>query len=595
MTESNLPVSTALRRLWQHLGRHRRVQLLLLIGLAFAMSFAELATIGTVVPFMAALLAPERLFANPLAGPFIRFLSITEPSGLLLPLSVAFGSLGILAAVVRVTQLYANTRFAFAVAAELSTSVYRRVLYQPYAIHVSRNSSEIINAIITQTTLVVNNVILAFVLMCGGAIVMLSVVAGLLVVDVFTTLIAFGGFGIIYAGILFGARRYLYRSSVRIALESTVTLKALQEGLGGIRDVLIGQSQEIYAEAFRKSEYRLRIAQAFNQFVGQAPRYIIEGLAMCAVATTAYLLSFQPGGVASALPVLAALALGAQRLLPVMQQIYNSISSMRGHEVPLSNMVLLLDQPVSEGLTRHESAVDKIPFERSIELRNVSFNYGASPGLVLNGLSLRVRKGQKVGIIGATGSGKSTLIDILMGLLTPVTGQLLVDGQPVQSTNLRGWQAHLSHVPQSIFLVDGTVAENIALTAPGQPVNWDRIRRCASMAHISTTIEEMPDGYQTRVGERGVMLSGGQRQRIGIARALYKEADLIVLDEATSALDTSTEEDVMQSIQGLDAALTIFMVAHRLSSLKSCDLVVELAQGKILRSGSFEEIVGPNY
>lgn len=588
--EANTDMSTmeAIRRLWPHVRSRRRWQVVLLVGMAFVMSFAELATIGAVIPFIAALIAPERVLGNPIAAPVLHALAITQPGQLLLPMSIAFGALGILASVVRLVQFYANIRFSLGLGTELSTSIYRRTLYQPYEVHTRRNSSELIDAISVKTTQLMNNVVLSLVLLCGSVITAVSVILGLVLVDAVTTLATFIGLAAIYAFILRQSRDRIRRSSVEISVQSTLLIKLLQEGLGGIRDVLIGQSQEAYSEAYRKADQELRRAQGYNQLIGLAPRYVIEGIAMCAVALLAYVLSKQPGGVNATLPVLAALALGAQRLLPVMQQIYNSITNIRGHHAPLVDCVLLLEQPIPAGSLA--SSVKRMEFHQSIVLKDLRFQYSRESGDVLSGVNLSIRRGQKIGIVGKTGSGKSTLIDIFMGLLSPSGGQMLVDGVPLGETNRRSWQLHLSHVPQSIFLIDASIAENIALAAVGEPIDFDRVKQCAAMANISETVERIPGGYHARVGERGAMLSGGQRQRIGIARALYKQADVIVLDEATSALDTRTEQDVMSSINGLGSELTFVIVAHRHSTLADCDLIVELDGGRIIRSGTYHEI-----
>jgi ATP-binding cassette subfamily B protein len=232
-----------------------------------------------------------------------------------------------------------------------------------------------------------------------------------------------------------------------------------------------------------------------------------------------------------------------------------------------------------------------MPFEQAIALKGVSFRYGDDLPWVLRGIDLTIPRGSRVGFIGQTGSGKSTAIDLIMGLLAPVEGSLEIDGQAVTPATCRGWQAHLAHVPQAIFLADGTIAENIAFGVPSGQIDRDRVRSAARGAQIASVIEGWAEQYDTVVGERGVRLSGGQRQRIGIARALYKSADVIVLDEATSALDTTTEEAVMRTIEGLGRDTTVLIVAHRLSTLRTCDRVVELRGGRIARVGTYAELV----
>jgi ATP-binding cassette, subfamily B, bacterial PglK len=311
---------------------------------------------------------------------------------------------------------------------------------------------------------------------------------------------------------------------------------------------------------------------------------------MVLIAVLAYSLAGRPAGITSVIPVLGALALGAQRLLPVLQQAYSSWTAMSGGRASLSDALDLLEQP----LPAHADAPlpAPIPFQRGITLNRVAFSYTPRGPNVLKELELSIPKGGRIGFIGSTGSGKSTLLDIVMGLLHPTEGSLEIDDVVITPQNYRAWQAHIAHVPQTIFLADTTIAENIAFGVPLELINHDRVRQAAQKAQIAQAIESWSNQYDTLVGERGVRLSGGQRQRIGIARALYKQADVIVFDEATSALDNDTERAVMQSIESLDNELTILIVAHRLTTLKNCNQIVELDDGGVKRIGTYINIVG---
>jgi ABC-type bacteriocin/lantibiotic exporter with double-glycine peptidase domain len=304
------------------------------------------------------------------------------------------------------------------------------------------------------------------------------------------------------------------------------------------------------------------------------------------MALTAYFIAARPGGISTGLPVLAAIGLGGQRLLPVMQLIFSSLVTIRGNRESLSDIITLLEQPIPNDAMLPDPPM--LPFERQIEMRGVGFRYQPQGPFVLRHVSLTLRKGERVGIVGRTGGGKSTLLDILMGLLDPTEGQLAVDNAVVDPLLRRAWQARIAHVPQHIFLTDGTIAENIALATAASGIDPQRVTAAAQLAGIAGDISTMPAGYLTQVGERGAKLSGGQRQRIGIARALYKEADVIVLDEATSALDHETEKAVMSAIEGLDQKVTLIIVAHRQSTLAACDAVYEVVDGTLIRKGGDE-------
>jgi ATP-binding cassette, subfamily B, bacterial PglK len=310
---------------------------------------------------------------------------------------------------------------------------------------------------------------------------------------------------------------------------------------------------------------------------------------MVLIAALAYGLSRQEGGIATALPVLGALAVGAQRMLPALQQTYASWASIAGSQGVLADVIELLDQPIPEDLL--QPAPEPLQFRTTIRFDRVRFRYSSDGPWVLNGLDLTITKGARLGFVGATGSGKSTAMDLLMGLLEPTDGQILVDSEPLSRNRVRAWQRTIAHVPQSIYLADATLAENIAFGVPPGAVDIERVRRAARQAQIADFIESRPQGYDALVGERGVRLSGGQRQRIGIARALYKRASVLVLDEATSALDNVTEQSVMDAIEGLDRELTILVIAHRLTTVRRCDSIVELQHGRVVAQGRYEQML----
>jgi ATP-binding cassette subfamily B protein len=303
----------------------------------------------------------------------------------------------------------------------------------------------------------------------------------------------------------------------------------------------------------------------------------------------AYTISQQEDGINKATPILGALALGAQRLLPVLQQAFSSWSTIKTGQASLQEALNLLEQPLPN--YSDQPHVKPMIFRQQIHLKQLSFRYSSQTPWVLENLNLIISKGSRVGFIGATGSGKSTLLDIVMGLLLPTKGMIEIDNQPITSFNYRGWQAHIAHVPQVIFMADTTIEENIAFGIPKNQIEHDRVLLAARQAQIADTIETWPEQYQTIIGENGMRLSGGQRQRIGIARALYKQADVIIFDEATSALDNETEQSVMNAIEGLSRDITILIIAHRVSTLKSCTQVVELGAGAIMRIGTYLEIV----
>ena len=563
------------------------------VGLFFLMMFAsmsEVVSIGAVLPFLGVLTAPERVFAHQLAQPVIQWLNLSEPKQLLLPLTIAFALAALFSGVMRLALLWAQTRISHGIGADLSINIYRRTLYQPYAVHVSRNSSEVISGISAKANSLVHYFVLPVLTILSSAMMLSAILVALVSIEPIVAFAAFAGFGSIYAVVIIASKKRLARDGQRISHEQNQVFKALQEGLGGIRDVLIDGTQSVYCKIYSDADLPLRRAQANIQIIGVGPRFGIEALGMVFIALLAYSLAESSSNIQSVIPVLGALALGAQRLLPVLQQAYSSWTAMSGGRATLSDALDLLEQPLPA--YAEASLPVPIPFEHQITLTKLGFSYDPKGPSVLQGLDLIIPKGGRIGFIGSTGSGKSTLLDIIMGLLHPTEGSLAIDGVQITPQNHRGWQAHIAHVPQAIFLADTSIAENIAFGVSQDGVDLDRVRHAARKAQIDHTIETWDGQYNTLVGERGVRLSGGQRQRIGIARALYKQADVIVFDEATSALDTDTEQAVMQAIDNLGDGLTILIVAHRLTTLKNCSQIVELNNGCVNRIGTYQEILG---
>ncbi|MFM2030151.1 MAG: hypothetical protein RL517_1344 [Pseudomonadota bacterium] len=560
----------------------------LLVLIVFT-SFAEVVSIGAVVPFLAVLTNPERVFTHTAAQPAIHFFGLASPEQLLLPITIAFGSAALITGLMRLTLFWASTRLSFATGADLSISIYQRTLFQSYSVHCSRNSSEVINGISTKASSVIYGVIFPFLMMISSSVMLIAILFALLTVEPVIALTAFGGFGMIYIVIVGLTRRQLVSDSQCIAKESTQVIKALQEGLGAIRDVLINGNQATYCQIYRDADLPLRRAQGNHIFIGQSPRYAVEALGMILLAALAYVLSQQQDGITKAIPILGALAVGAQRLLPVLQLTYGSWTSIRGHQATLKDVIELLEQPLPECAVL--TNIKPLPFSKSIRLNQLGFRYSSQMPFVLRQINLEIVKGSRVGFIGATGSGKSTLLDIVMALLMPTEGSLQIDNKTVTQANQSAWQKHIAHVPQSIFLTDGTIAENIAFGVAKEDIDNQRIQLSAQQAQIAEHIESLPRKYQTIVGERGIRLSGGQRQRIGIARALYKQADVIIFDEATSALDNETEQSVMEAIEKLGEDLTVLIIAHRLTTLKNCTQVIEIGDGSIKRVGTYQDIV----
>lgn len=573
-----------LRQLWAHLGRRRRLQLGVLLLVMLASSLAEVLSLAAVLPFLAVLANPEGLWSQPLVQQWAPRLGIASAQELLLPITIAFALAALAAGAIRLLNLWLNGRLAAAIGSDLSCEAYRRTLYQPYAVHLARNSSELIASISTDVNRVIYQVLNPLLMQLSSGLIAASLVLALLAIDWGIAVSAGLVVGLVYGAAMVASRRPLQVMGQRQMLLNRQLIQALQEGLGAIRDVLLDGTQAFYADTYQRADQPLRRTGVDSAFISTYPRLLLEPVGMALIAVIGLLLVRQ-AGVARALPLLGALALGAQRLLPVVQKVYEGWAQSRSAKDSLASVLELIAQPLPSNRSQGRGA--PLALMQGLRFQAVHFAYGPELPEVLRGIDLEIGRGERIGIIGSTGSGKSTTLDLLMGLLLPTGGRILVDGEdlhdPEHPERLSAWRATIAHVPQSIYLADSSIAENIAFGLPKDQIDILKVRLAADQAQIAGFIESSPAGYNSFVGERGIRLSGGQRQRIGIARALYKQAQVLVFDEATSALDNETELAVMEAIEGLSKELTILMIAHRLSTVQRCDLVIELGHGAVQR------------
>tara|TARA_Y100001968_G_scaffold207229_1_gene190443 strand:+ start:24717 stop:26483 length:1767 start_codon:yes stop_codon:yes gene_type:complete len=566
--------------LFNHLRPRRKFQLGILLTVMTASGLAELISLGSVIPFLSALTNVEKLMNVSIINKIYQILGLETPIQLLIVLSCLFGITALLAAAVRLLNYWLNTRLAAAIGSDLSCEVYRRTLFQPYITHVNQNSSSIITASTNQISIVVD-VVRALLQLFTASIISIFLLAGFFLINWKIAISFISAFSILYVLLAIIIRKKLTRNSYIIASSSIAQVKALQEGLGSFRELILNRSQRLYLDTYRTADLKYRLHTANNQFLGIFPRYALEAFGMLSIALlAAFLVSNNPES--PVLPVLGAVALGSQRLLPVLQHIYGSWSAVKGSKASVATVLDILNKP----LPYINPIREDFPFDNQIKLESVSFRYNDEGPLVLKSINLKINKGERIGLVGTTGSGKSTLVDLIMGLLEPTNGKLIVDNKNIYSFTEPGlidnWRSLIAHVPQNIYLADCSIAQNIALGSSPEKIDLDRVREAAKKAQIAEYIESQAGSYKEIVGERGIRLSGGQRQRIGIARALYQNKSVLIFDEATSALDNFTESAVMNSINNLSRDLTFIIIAHRISTLNSCDRIIEIKKGEII-------------
>lgn len=583
------------RQLWKLLTQEQRKKLLGLQGLVVLMAFAEVAGVASIGPFMAVVGDIGRLEGNGTIAQVYQSSGMENPRQFIFWLGVAVITALACAAAISIYVTWRLALYAQQIGADLSIRLFQHYMQQPWLFHASGSSSQLINKVSQEASRVTGSVIQPLMRMnAKGTLALVMTTA----IFIFNPLVAIAGvmiFGAAYWGLFHTLRKRLARNGKTISTTSRTRFKLMNEGFGGIKDTLLLGRQADFNRRFEVTNRKLARARGVTSALSQVPRYGMELLAFGAVIfLVLYLLAAHEGNLGNILPILSMYALAGFKLLPAFQQIYASLATIKGNIASFDILEddLKASQHTGQALPAYKE--DKLTPKQSITLDNIHFSYPGTEEKALSGLTLEIPVNHVIGLVGSTGSGKSTAIDVLLGLIAPQTGALKVDGEPLSGKSLRAWQNNVGFVPQSIFLSDASIRENIAFGLPSDEIDDERVKRASKMALLDEFLDRLPDGLETGVGERGIQLSGGQRQRIGIARALYDDADVLVLDEATSSLDGITEKLVMDAIHNFAGKKTIIMIAHRLATVKQCDSIYLLACGKVIDQGSHDELAARN-
>ncbi|MEC9483019.1 MAG: ABC transporter ATP-binding protein [Halomonas sp.] len=584
-----------LKELYSLLTAEQRKKLLRLQFLVVLMSFAEIAGVVSIGPFMAVVGDMNQLQGEGLVADIYRASGFVDPRSFLFWLGI--GVLAVLtgAALVSMYTIWRLSLYGARVGAELASRLYTHYMHQPWLFHASGSSSQLTNRIAQECQRITSSIINPLMQMNARLVMALFMAAAIFIYNPLVALAGLVIFSVAYMLLYRTVRQRLIHNGKSISDAQQLRFKLMGEGFGGIKDALLLGRQQVFTQRFDDASKCFAEAQGTTQAMSQVPRYAMELVAFGSVIfLVLYLLSAHQGNLGTILPVLSIYALAGFKLLPAFQQIYTSISNIRGN---LAAFEALHDDlrasalaPKTETKTSVGSQEARWAPQSYIQLKDVTFTYPGKEEPALKRLNLVIPVNKVIGLVGASGSGKSTAIDLLLGLIKPLQGELVIDDKPLQDSNYRTWQNSLGFVPQAIFLADSSIRENIGFGLPQEVIDDAKVHRAVSMAHLEELIAELPDGLETRVGERGVQLSGGQRQRIGIARALYHDAEVLILDEATSALDGITEKLIMDAIHDFSGKKTIIMIAHRLATVKQCDSIYLLADGQVVDQGSYDEL-----
>jgi len=585
---------STIKELYVLLTPQQRRRLLKLQVLVVLMAFAEIAGVLAIGPFMTIAGDASRLQGEGLPAQLFQASGFEDPGTFIFVTGIAVLAVLAGAACVSMYTTWRLSMYASQVGAELSVRLYKHYMHQPWLFHASGSSSQLTNKISQECLRVTNNIIAPLMQMNAKAVLAAAMAVFIFFLNPLVALVGGALFLAIYLLLYKAVRMKLSGHGNAVSRMQQQRFKLMNEGFGGIKDTLLLGRQEDFNRRFEHDSLVYGRAHGATKALAFMPRYAMELVAFAAVIMLIlYLLAANEGNLTDTIPLLSVYALAGFKMLPALQQIYTSAAMLRGNVAALHSIEDDLEASRDEDLSIDPDRRKLVP-QHSVALQEVVFHYPDKREPALDGLSITLPVNRVIGLVGASGSGKSTAIDVLLGLVRADRGGLFIDGQPLAEGDVRAWQNSLGFVPQSIFLADASIRENIAFGIPSDQIDDERVWQAARMAHMAELLEELPDGLNSRVGERGIQLSGGQRQRIGIARALYDDAAVLVLDEATSALDGITEKLVMDAIHDFAGKKTIIMIAHRLSTVKECDTIYLLDSGRVLDSGTYDELAARN-
>lgn len=579
-------VLDSFKLIWENFNRKRKFQLLILSFTIVFSSISEILLIVTFIPFISIInnsgeASEKALQINSFLNS-INFANNLDPT---VKITIIFCIVVFFATFMRLLNIWLSTRISAGIGVDLSTQCFRLNLTQKYEKFLKLNSAGLISSVsvfINRTIIAIN----ALLLMIGSFCLSAAIIATLLSINLTGSIIAFGFIGSCYLIISKALAIKLSNNSKRISNLTEIQIKNVQESLANVRDIILDNSYGLYLNKYRTHESALRRSQAENLFFTLFPRFLIEGLGFIILGLFTCIGAIYLNKSTGIIEIIGVLAIGMQRLLPSFQKVYQSFAKIKGFSAEIQQVINFLKLEDVRIIKKND--LKPLLFKDKVQLKNINFGYVKNSKLVLKEINLTIKKGENIGIIGKTGCGKSTLLDIFMSLLAPNSGDLIVDNLNITNdTNaISSWRSLITHVPQSIFLADASIEENIAIGTPVSEIDKERLSRCIEAAQLKGLISKSTSGLKTIIGERGILLSGGEKQRIGIARALYKQAEILIFDEATSALDKNTEELIINSIYNFKSDLTIISVAHRLTTLKKCDRILKLENNKLIEVNS---------
>ncbi|WP_228203315.1 ABC transporter ATP-binding protein [Acinetobacter sp. CFCC 10889] len=573
---SNLELKSSLLNIWKILTPLDKRKLGIVSILVIFMTVIESIGVVSIMPFLAVLANPESVQQNFLLKKIYILLDVSSTNQFIIYLGSISLLVVVFSAILKIITQYSLNRFSSLQRHYFSSRLLNIYLKQNYNFFTQRNSADLIKILLNDVDQVVIGILKPLLTILSYGLIVIAMVILLVFYNPLMAITIAGVIIIFYSLMFLAVKKIMTKISQEYSKANLERYQSCQEVFGGIKDVMLNHAHDYYFERFDKNSRIYARHFAAQESLGQIPLHIIETIGYgCLILLTIFLV-LQNHSVGTILPVIGLYGVAAYRMLPAAQNIYRAITTYKFSEYILSGVSREFELDANQ--IKQNTSKEMIKFNHKIELENVSFAYPNRPEYkILEGINIKIDKNSSLGIIGKSGSGKSTLMDIMLGLLQPVSGVLKIDGQVINDSNVQSWQGLISYVPQFIYLADMTIAENIAFGIAKDQINFQMVKNAAKLAQIDEFItQNLKDGYNTMIGERGILLSGGQRQRLGIARALYKQPQVIFMDEATSALDTETEKAVNEAIQSLSGKMTMVIIAHRESAVAKCDHILKL-------------------
>ncbi|MDK2083866.1 ABC transporter ATP-binding protein [Aliarcobacter butzleri] len=578
------------------LTKKQRKRLYSLQFLVIIMSFTEILGVASIGPFMALIGDISILESDNMLAKVYLLFNFSTKEDFIFAVGCFVLVLLTFSTIISTFTTWKLTMFGTEVGISLANRLYIYYLSQSWLFHTANSSAELTKQITTETNRVISGIIKPILQINAKIVFSFFMLIGMFIYDITVAVVGFLIFLLSYWLIYNVVKPRLYRFGKIVSSESSIRFKLINEGFGGVKDLILLNRQRNFEKQFIESGDKLAYSTGINQVLSNIPRYFMELIAFGSIISLIlYLIKIHEGNVGYILSILSIYALAGFKLLPAFQSIYSSLSTIRSEISAFESIKDDLRLAMRNDLPlKDEKLEKKIHLQESISFNNISFKYPNKNEYVLRDFNCTIKANITVGFVGPSGSGKSTLIDMLMGLLLQLNGTIKIDDIVLERENIRAWQRNIGYVAQSIFLSEGTIAENIAFAIPYEKIEFDKINYALKLAHLTEFVSSLSDGINTKVGERGVQLSGGQRQRIGIARALYNDAEVLIFDEATSALDGITEKIIMDAIHDFSGKKTIIMIAHRLTTVEKCDQIFFIDNGKIIDQGTYQELLNRN-